>query len=61
VEGRKPEEASEELSIWYGHVPLLRPGVMAMDHSFWRYVNSHPTQAEKQQSSAPSKAGTAHL
>lgn len=56
VEKQKPEEAVGELSIWYGHVPLIRPKVLAMDRSFWRYVINHPPQVELNQSSAFSKA-----
>lgn len=41
IEGEKPGQADKELSIWYGHVPLIRPKVTAMDDSFWRYVTNH--------------------
>jgi len=41
LEGRSPGEAYKELSIWNGHVPLIRPKVTAMDNSFWRYVSNH--------------------
>ena len=34
IEGRSPEEADRELSIWYGHVPVIRPKVLAMDRSY---------------------------
>ncbi len=40
VEGKPADEASGELSIWYGHVPWLRPQVRAMDRSFWNYVSN---------------------
>lgn len=46
IEGQKPGEADKELSIWYGHVPLIRPKVTAMDDSFWRYVSNHISYAE---------------
>lgn len=46
IEGQKPEEADRQLSIWDGHVPLIRPKVTAMDHSFWRYVSNHTAGAE---------------
>jgi protein tyrosine phosphatase (PTP) superfamily phosphohydrolase (DUF442 family) len=46
IEGEKPGEADKELSIWYGHVPLIRPKVTAMDNSFWRYVSNHGAHAE---------------
>jgi membrane-associated phospholipid phosphatase/protein tyrosine phosphatase (PTP) superfamily phosphohydrolase (DUF442 family) len=44
--GRTPEEAGRELSLWNGHVPLLRPSVSAMDHSFWRYVSNRVSHTE---------------
>jgi protein tyrosine/serine phosphatase len=46
IEGEKPEEADRQLSVWYGHVPLIRPKVTAMDDSFWRYVSGHAAHAE---------------
>jgi protein tyrosine/serine phosphatase len=45
IEGRSPGEAAKELSIWTGHVPLIRPKVTAMDNSFWRYVSNHIARA----------------
>jgi len=39
LEGLAPEKSFGELSMWYGHVPLLRNRVLAMDTSFWRYVS----------------------
>lgn len=42
----EPDAADRELSIWYGHVPLIRPKVTAMDDSFWRYVSNHVARAE---------------
>ena len=41
IEGEAPEEAEQELSVWYGHAPLFRPRVRAMDRSFQSYVYSH--------------------
>jgi undecaprenyl-diphosphatase len=46
LEGRSPGEADKELSIWNGHVPLIRPKVAAMDNSFWRYVSNHVSRTE---------------
>jgi protein tyrosine/serine phosphatase len=46
IEGQKPDVADSELSIWYGHVPLIRPKVTAMDDSFWRYVSNRTAHAE---------------
>ncbi len=40
VEDEKPSAADRQLSFWNGHVPLVRPKVIAMDDSFWRYVTS---------------------
>ena len=40
LEGLAPEKSFAELSMWYGHVPLLRSRVLAMDNSFWRYVTN---------------------
>jgi len=41
IAGRRPDQADRELSIWYGHVPWIRPKVLAMDRSFRHYVNDH--------------------
>jgi protein tyrosine/serine phosphatase len=38
LEGQCAEESAQQLSIWYGHAPLIRPAVSAMDRSFIRYV-----------------------
>jgi protein tyrosine/serine phosphatase len=46
IEGQKPGEADRELSIWYGHAPLIRPKVAAMDNSFWHYVSNHVSRTE---------------
>lgn len=40
LEGRSSDKAVRELSIWNGHVPLIRPKVTAMDNSFWRYASN---------------------
>ena len=45
IAGRTPEEAERELSVWYGHVPLIRPKVLAMDRSFRRYVSKRVSVA----------------
>jgi protein tyrosine/serine phosphatase len=44
IDGEKPEQADKQLTIWYGHVPLIRPKVTAMDGSFWRYVTNDAHQ-----------------
>ena len=49
IEGRTPKEAEGELSIWYGHVPLIRPKVTAMDRSFWRYVSNRVSRIDMNQ------------
>ena len=42
VEGKPAETADHELKLLYGHVPyLFWRNTIAMDHSFWRYVNDH--------------------
>jgi protein tyrosine phosphatase (PTP) superfamily phosphohydrolase (DUF442 family) len=46
VEGADPETSFKELSMWYGHVPLLRSRVIAMDNSFWNYVSNDFRQTE---------------
>jgi undecaprenyl-diphosphatase len=46
VEGRSPREAEAELSLWNGHVPLVRPKVIAMDRSFRRYVSNRVSDME---------------
>lgn len=40
IDGETAEQADRQLTIWYGHVPLIRPKVIAMDNSFWRYVTN---------------------
>ena len=44
VGGRSAEQAANQLSIWYGHVPYLGNSTAAMDRTFWRYVSSHDRQ-----------------
>ncbi|MGO8675988.1 MAG: dual specificity protein phosphatase family protein [Limisphaerales bacterium] len=51
IEHQKPDVADKELSIWYGHVPLIRPKVIAMDDSFWRYVTNDAHQISLETSS----------
>jgi protein tyrosine/serine phosphatase len=46
IEGEKPQTAERQLTIWDGHVPLIRPKVTAMNDSFWRYVSNHAARAE---------------
>lgn len=42
IEGKPAEAADRELTMLYGHIPYLFWGdTVAMDHSFWHYVNSH--------------------
>lgn len=52
IAGEKPEQAHEQLTIWDGHVPLIRPKVVAMDDSFWRYVSNRVAQAVVNKSTA---------
>jgi len=37
VEGESASEADRELTIWYGHLPLIRREVQAMGRSLFRY------------------------
>jgi membrane-associated phospholipid phosphatase len=55
IEGRRPEEADKELSIWNGHLPLLWPRVAAMDHSFWHFVTNRATLVQLGLSPSPSE------
>jgi protein tyrosine phosphatase (PTP) superfamily phosphohydrolase (DUF442 family) len=42
LEGRTAPLASRQMTMLYGHVPhLLWSETVAMDNSFWRYVNNH--------------------
>ena len=41
IDGETAKQADRQLTIWYGHIPLIRPKVTAMDDSFWRYVTNH--------------------
>ena len=38
--GKSEKEARKQLGILYGHVPKLRPKVIAMDKSFDNYINN---------------------
>jgi protein tyrosine/serine phosphatase len=45
VQGQTRERADDELTIWYGHVPMITPHVAAMDRSFSayaEYLSKHP-------------------
>jgi len=37
-QGATPREADRQLSLWYGHFPWLGSRTVAMDRSYWRYV-----------------------
>ena len=53
IDGENPEQADKQLTVWYGHIPLIRPKVIAMDNSFWRYVTSSGHQLNLQTHSRP--------
>lgn len=53
IAGEKPQTAERQLTIWDGHVPLIRPKVTAMNDSFWRYVSNHAART------GPDKPATA--
>lgn len=40
VERESPSEASEELTMWYGHIPFITPHVAAMDRSLSAYADA---------------------
>jgi protein tyrosine/serine phosphatase len=40
------DKADRQLTIWYGHIPLIRPKVIAMDNSFRCYVTNHEQQIQ---------------
>ena len=42
------EVAEEELSIIYGHIPTLRPEVIAMEKSFYNYIEKSKSVATSQ-------------
>ena len=44
VEARRADEAAAQLSLIYGHVPFLWNSTAAMDHTYWRYVGTHPSR-----------------
>ncbi|HVM50889.1 MAG TPA: phosphatase PAP2 family protein [Candidatus Acidoferrum sp.] len=46
VQGWGSDDADRELSVWNGHLPWLRPGVIAMDHSFWHYVSNRVSRVQ---------------
>ena len=39
IANESAEEASEEMTMWYGHIPFITPHVGAMDRSFWAYAD----------------------
>ncbi len=42
LEGKSPRASARELSVFCGHVPyLFWRDTIAMDRSFWRYVENH--------------------
>lgn len=45
VEGEPAVLADDELTIWYGHIPMITPHVAAMDRSFSAYTECHPVPA----------------
>jgi protein tyrosine/serine phosphatase len=51
IDNEKPEQADKQLTMWYGHVSFIRPKVLAMDNSFWRYVSNDTHQIELETSS----------
>ncbi|HXF93017.1 MAG TPA: dual specificity protein phosphatase family protein [Nitrospiraceae bacterium] len=60
IEGRSPEEAEQQFSMRYGHIPFLGNSTAAMDRAFRRYVRTHPlSRSTPQHGSLPaSKAMT---
>ena len=48
MQGMAPNEAVKELTIWYGHIPMITPHVAAMGRSFWRYAESRETMEAPQ-------------
>jgi len=47
VEGKSAQEASRQLSLFYGHFPYLGNRTKAMDESFWRFVNECEESKQK--------------
>ena len=42
VEGQSAQSAGRQLAVQYGHLPhFLWSGTVAMDKSYWKYVNTH--------------------
>lgn len=39
IEGTSPDQAARQLSLRYGHFPYLGSKTVAMDRSFWAYVD----------------------
>ncbi|HUX34731.1 MAG TPA: tyrosine-protein phosphatase [Gemmatimonadaceae bacterium] len=39
IAGERPDRAARQLSLRYGHFPYLGSKTIAMDRSFWAYVN----------------------
>ncbi len=56
--GRSAEEASSQLSIWYGHLPFFSNSTAAMDRTFWRYVRQPRPPCKLADGSAPREATT---
>lgn len=40
IQGASPDQAAQQLSLRYGHFPYLGSKTVAMDRSFWAYINS---------------------
>jgi protein tyrosine phosphatase (PTP) superfamily phosphohydrolase (DUF442 family) len=48
LEGKPPEAAARELTVFCGHVPyLFWRDTIAMDRSYWRYVGNHARVTER--------------
>ena len=48
IKHQSKEESEEELSIIYGHVPTVRPKVIAMEKSFYNYIEKSKSVATSQ-------------
>ena len=48
IKHQSKDKAQEELSIIYGHVPLVRPKVIAMEKSFYNYIEKSKSVATSQ-------------
>ena len=53
VEGKSAEEAADQLSARFGHVPFLEPDTRAMDDTFWRFVEEYQPPSERRPSEVP--------